>query len=310
MAQEVFAFLKKLVSAKKFGIYLLKIVGIESLVYCIKISILVSIYSIANMLSLGILMLTYAWTSADAFSLGFFKFNRGFRLHSTVSDVESGSVAITRRRSICVVGGGFGGLYAALSISNKLGDELDLYLIDPKERFVFLPLLYELTTGTAAAVEVAPRYSDLLAGSRVKFIQGLVENIDFEKNTCLVKEFSSNVDISNSAIKKERNLVFDQIILAAGNQPKLDFIPGAKEYSIPFYRLEDSVVLKNRLELLKRNKRGFIRVVVIGAGYSGVELATNVAEYFGKDNVVIKVVDRNSRIMNASADYNREVATR
>jgi NADH dehydrogenase FAD-containing subunit len=45
-------------------------------------------------------------------------------------------------------------------------------LIDKKDAFVFLPLLYELSVGNAAAAEVAPKYSTLLRDSGISFIQG------------------------------------------------------------------------------------------------------------------------------------------
>lgn len=63
------------------------------------------------------------------------------------------------RSKVVVVGGGFGGLYTALKLKDeekKMGGmTLDVTLVDAKDNFVFLPLLYELATGTASAVEVS-----------------------------------------------------------------------------------------------------------------------------------------------------------
>jgi demethylphylloquinone reductase len=75
-------------------------------------------------------------------------------------------------KSICVVGGGFAGLYTALKLeelSRIQGQNLQVTLIDKKEKFVFLPLLYELTIGAATLPEVAPLYRDLLAKSKVRY---------------------------------------------------------------------------------------------------------------------------------------------
>jgi 2-polyprenyl-6-methoxyphenol hydroxylase-like FAD-dependent oxidoreductase len=63
------------------------------------------------------------------------------------------------RSKVVIVGGGFGGLYTALKLKNQEetlgGVALDVTLVDAKDKFVFLPLLYELATGTASAVEVS-----------------------------------------------------------------------------------------------------------------------------------------------------------
>ncbi len=55
-------------------------------------------------------------------------------------------------KEICVLGGGFGGLNAALTLSSLPWPENDtptITLVDQKERFIFLPLLYELCVGDA-----------------------------------------------------------------------------------------------------------------------------------------------------------------
>ena len=57
---------------------------------------------------------------------------------------------------------------------------------------------------------------------------------------------------------------------------------GARENAIPFYRLEDAYSLRKKMKLLESQKKGYIRVSVIGAGYSGIEVATTVAQTIGK----------------------------
>ena len=93
---------------------------------------------------------------------------------------------------VAVVGGGFGGLYTALKIAKmseeaEEGDSTEVTLIDPKDKFVFLPLLYELTVDTASVQEVAPKYRDLLDKTSVKFVQGSVESVDTELRQVLTR---------------------------------------------------------------------------------------------------------------------------
>jgi NADH dehydrogenase FAD-containing subunit len=75
---------------------------------------------------------------------------------------------------VCILGGGFGGLYTALRLENLLwpqGTKPQVTLIDQSDRFVFKPLLYELLNGAASADEVAPTFSQLLAPYSVNFVQ-------------------------------------------------------------------------------------------------------------------------------------------
>lgn len=206
--------------------------------------------------------------------------------------------------NICVVGGGFGGLYTAMGLAQELKSSgSNVYLIDPKSRFVFLPLLYELAVGKAPLAEVAPLYDDLLKGSKVKHIRGTVDDIDFERKVCMVSP-----SVSDS---QPFELKFDRVVLAPGNQPRLDTIPGAEDYALPFYRLDDCLRLKAKLSHLKVIKgQRQVKVAIVGAGYSGIELAANIAEYFGEGNVVVDIIDRGDRILHTAADFNRLEAER
>ena len=202
---------------------------------------------------------------------------------------------------MAVIGGGFGGLYTALKLeelSKEAGNSnIEITLIDPKDKFVFLPLLYELAVGTASILEVAPRYKSILEASNIKFIQDSVEFVDCEKNVVVLSG-----DKEGSARKS-----FDQIVIATGAQPRTDIIPGAREHSTPFSRVEDAYTLSTRLRALQA-KGGLARVVVIGGGYSGVEVATNVAQFLGRGLCKVSLLDRNDQVMHSSPLHNRERA--
>lgn len=196
---------------------------------------------------------------------------------------------------ICIIGGGHGGLYTALKLSSllKAEDDVEITLVDMKDRFVFLPLLYELAVGGASVSEVSPKYETLLKGSKVKFVQAGVSNIDLTQNTVSLK--GGDVDM----------LSYDQLVIAVGAQPRVDLVPGAKEHAMPFYRVEDAYELRLRLRALLDSGKSVIRAVVLGGGYSGVEVATNIAEYIGKDKAVVSIVDRNEQILKSSPMNNR-----
>jgi len=60
-------------------------------------------------------------------------------------------------QNVVIVGGGFGGLYTALALAQRKHHP-PVLLIEPNDRFLFLPLLYELLSGELRGWEIAPRY--------------------------------------------------------------------------------------------------------------------------------------------------------
>lgn len=82
---------------------------------------------------------------------------------------------------ICVLGGGFGGLYTALRLDSLVWPDANkkpvVTLVDRAERFVFKPLLYELVNETMEDWEVAPTFTELLAPTGVGFTRGAVSTV-------------------------------------------------------------------------------------------------------------------------------------
>jgi NADH dehydrogenase len=206
-----------------------------------------------------------------------------------------------RGSNICVVGGGFGGLFTALRIAKRLKRGSQLYLIDPKDRFVFLPLLYDLLVSAASVSEIAPRFCDILIGSKINFIQGAVTDIDFEQKKCFVIEHFEGGKIL------KRTLSYEQLVLAPGNQPILTQIPGAVNHAVSFSSLDDCLRLQSKIQNLKRNP-SIARIVIVGAGFSGVELAANLADFFGLHHACIHLLTRGKSILVSSTNYNRSEA--
>ena len=76
---------------------------------------------------------------------------------------------------ICILGGGFGGLYTALRLSQlpfSKTEKPEIVLVDRRDRFLFVPLLYELLTGELQTWEIAPPFAELLQNTGVRFCQG------------------------------------------------------------------------------------------------------------------------------------------
>ncbi len=199
-------------------------------------------------------------------------------------------------KRICILGGGFGGLYTALRLTSlpwSPSNPVEIVLIDQRDRFLFSPLLYELVTGELETWEIAPPYAELLAGTQVRFIQSEVRQIDLTAH---------QVTLARGDV-----LTYDRLVLALGGETPMDLVPGAAEFAIPFRTVQDAHQLKERLRQLETSDAEKIRVAIIGGGYSGVELACKVADRLG-DRGRVRLVERGKDILMTSTDFNRKAA--
>jgi demethylphylloquinone reductase len=199
---------------------------------------------------------------------------------------------------ICVLGGGFGGLYTALRLSQlpwEKSAKPEITLIDQRDRFVFAPLLYEVVTGELQSWEVAPPYEELLVGTGIRFRQTAATNID--------------VDAKQVRLQDGETLTYDRLVLAVGGETPLDLVPGAAEHAIPFRAIADAYRLEEKLRKLEDSDADKIRIAIVGAGYSGVELACKLADRLG-NRARIRIVEQTEQILRSSPAHNRDAATK
>lgn len=198
--------------------------------------------------------------------------------------------------TVCILGGGFGGLYTALRLSQlPWGDQKPLiYLVDQNDHFLFSPLLYELVTGELQSWEIAPPYSELLANTEVRFMQSAVEQIDIEHQQVTLSD---------------QSLSYDYLVLALGGETPLQQVPGSAEYALPFRTVQDAFQLEERLRVLETSTAPKIRVAIVGAGPSGVELACKLADRLG-DRGRIRLIERNDQILKSAPAFNQTAASK
>ncbi|BAY07909.1 NAD(P)/FAD-dependent oxidoreductase [Calothrix sp. NIES-2098] len=197
---------------------------------------------------------------------------------------------------IVILGGGFGGLYTALRLSQlpwESTQKPEIVLIDQSDRFLFSPLLYELLTGELQTWEIAPPFAELLQGTGVRFYQAVVAGIDIDQQ---------RVHLQNGP-----ELSYDRLVLALGGETPLDLVPGATSYAYPFRTIADAYRLEERLRVLEESDADKIRVAIVGAGYSGVELACKLADRLGEKGR-FRLIEVTDQILRTSPEFNREAA--
>ncbi len=200
---------------------------------------------------------------------------------------------------VCIVGGGFGGLYCALALQRyqrRSAPTFRLTLIEPRDRFLFTPLLYEVLTDELKPWEIAPSYRELLNPYTVDHCQDWVEQIDIHQQQV--------------TLRQGKKLSYDYLVVATGSRLKPPVTPGS-HHAIPFTTLEDAWALEKRLAELEpiATEANPIQVVVTGAGPSGVELACKLADRLGRRGH-ITVLDRRAVILRSHPFAIQQAATK
>ncbi|CAL1391765.1 unnamed protein product [Linum trigynum] len=213
---------------------------------------------------------------------------------------------------VCILGGGFGGLYTALRLESLAWPDdkkPQVLLVDQADRFVFKPMLYEILSGEVDSWEIAPRFADLLSNTAVQFVQDRVKVL--QPCDQLGINGSAKSDSAGTVLLQSGLLIeYDWLVLALGSEAKLDVVPGSAEYALPFSTLEDALKVDCKLrELERRNfsKGSPISVCIVGCGYAGVELAATVAERL-QDRGVVRAINVENMICPTAPPGNREAA--
>ncbi len=199
---------------------------------------------------------------------------------------------------ICILGGGFGGLYTTLRLSQLPWEKLErpeIVLVDQSDRFLFSPLLYELLTGELQTWEIAPPFQEILENTGVCFCQGVVAGID--------------IDERRVQLQDGPEIPYDWLVLALGGETPLDMVQGATSYALPFRTVADAYRLEERLRILEESEADKIRVAIVGAGYSGVELSCKLADRLGERGR-LRLIELTDQILRTSPEFNRTAATK
>jgi NADH:ubiquinone reductase (H+-translocating) len=171
---------------------------------------------------------------------------------------------------VVIIGGGFGGMYAARILTNQ---PVDVTLVDLTNHHLFQPLLYQVATAMLSPADIAQPIRAILRDAKnIRVVMGRVEKIDTAAK--IVYTHGSQYP-------------YHYLILAAGarhsyfgNDHWEAFAPGLKN-------LSDALELRRRIlnsfEIAETTtdpeiQRAAMTFVVIGAGPTGVEMAGSISE--------------------------------
>ncbi len=175
------------------------------------------------------------------------------------------------RRRVVIVGGGFGGLYAARSLKHA---DADVTLIDRRNFHLFQPLLYQVATGALSPGEIASPLRYVLNGQKnTRVLLGEVVGLDPGSREVLLEDGS--------------RVPYDTVIFATGSTHSYFGHPEWEGLAPGLKTVEDATEIRARLLLAFERaekdtdpaaRRAQLTFVIVGAGPTGVELAGAIGE--------------------------------
>ena len=187
-----------------------------------------------------------------------------------------------RPTRILILGGGFGGVYAALTLEKLLGREIrrgevELGLVSRENYMVFQPMLPEVISGSIGILDTITPIRRLCP--KTNLYTRTIESIDLaHRSVTATAGFGS----------RQHHLHYDHLVLALGNVTTFAGQPGLAEYALPFKYLGDALTLRNRIihtleeadiEQDPDVRRGLLTFVVAGGGFSGVEAVAELNDF-------------------------------
>jgi NADH dehydrogenase len=185
-------------------------------------------------------------------------------------------------KRILILGGGFGGVYAAVTLEKLLKAELDrgeveLGLVSRDNYIVFQPMLPEVISGSIGIVDTITPIRRLCP--RTNLYTRMIESIDLERRRVVAAAgFGS----------QQLFLEYDHLVIALGNVTTFAGQSGLAEHALPFKYLGDALVLRNHaihvleeadIEPDPEMRRSLLTFVVAGGGFSGVEAVAELNDF-------------------------------
>jgi NADH dehydrogenase len=171
---------------------------------------------------------------------------------------------------VVIVGGGFGGLYAAKALAKA---SVNVTLIDKRNFHLFQPLLYQVATGTLSPADISSPLRSVLSKSKnTKVLLGGVNDIDPKAQKVFVDD---------------EEIPYDTLIVATGAKHSYFGKDNWEEFAPGLKTVEDAIEMRRRIftafeaaekETDPVKRRAWLTFIIVGGGPTGVELAGAIAE--------------------------------
>jgi NADH:ubiquinone reductase (H+-translocating) len=220
---------------------------------------------------------------------------------------------------VVVVGGGFAGLYAALGLDRALGyhHKLAITVIDRRNYFLFPPLLPSVAVGAIETRQVTYPFRRLFEATNVRFKKETVIAIDPARRVIRSRVDVDEESNSGKLCVRYDETSYDYLVLAPGSTTNTFKTPGV-EHAFLMREVSDAMALRNHvIDCFESAAREtdpaliaeMLRFVVIGAGPTGVEVASELRDLvdhvlLGRypevdaESVEVILIDSGQRVLN------------
>ncbi|EWG09400.1 NAD(P)/FAD-dependent oxidoreductase [Cytobacillus firmus] len=183
-------------------------------------------------------------------------------------------------KNLVILGGGYGGMRAlARLLPNQLPDDVSITLIDRVPYHCLKTEYYALAAGTISDQHVRVSFPE---HERLTIKYGEVTKISIEEDKVY--------------LQGEEPVSYDDIIIGLGCEDKYHNVPGADIHTYSIQTIEKS---RRTYEALNNLSPGSV-VGIVGAGLSGVELASELNE--SRPDLKVKLFDRGKHILSAFSE--------
>lgn len=176
---------------------------------------------------------------------------------------------------IIILGAGYAGVLAAKKIEKKFknNEEISITIIDKNPFHTMLTELHEVAADRVDEDSIKMSLKKIFAGRKVNVVMDNIEKVDFENKLI---------------VGKNTDYPYDYLVVAAGSKPTYFGVEGAEKFSHKLWSYDDAVKLREHinesfrqaaLETDIEKKKILLSFYVVGAGFTGVEMIGELAEY-------------------------------
>ena len=195
-----------------------------------------------------------------------------------------------KTEKVLIVGGGFGGIKAAIELARN--GHFNVTLLTEHDTFRYYPTLYRTATGGKRANSSIP-LTEIFKNLRITIKQGVAVTLDRQAKQIITAD--------------KQTYHYDTLIIGLGVVTNYFSIPGLKEHAYGIKSNEDAIQLKNHLHhQLIDDKQPDLNYLIVGGGPTGIELAGALPAYLRqvmanhgitKNSVNVRLIEAAPRLL-------------
>ncbi len=178
-------------------------------------------------------------------------------------------------KRIVILGAGYAGVLVAKKLARRLKkrDDIKITIIDKNRYHTMLTELHEVAGNRVEEDSIRISLNKIFAGRKVEIVTDQITSIDYDQ-----KILSG----------EDGQYAYDYLVLASGSQPTFYDLPGVQEHSFKLWSYTDAIKLRSHiLDIFEKalnetdpvKRRKLLTIYISGAGFTGVEMAGELAEW-------------------------------